>query len=339
MKAADAVAASAREEIARTRDEDFSARIEMLIRDAEDSRLSYMKRHRMRGNITLGFGLISMTMGAMGFGWFLLMRMDIISAVLSMLAAIVLPAILHVWHASVIRDYQKNYKTTFLPRLAKALGGFQFHPNRGIGKNIISRTGILPKYHSYSAEDCFMGSYKGVKVLFSEARLMPKRKSAEPIFDGIFVLLEIPTSVIEGHTILTADRRAVKKWASTRWKKLSPLSLSTEGKDWGKFSAFSDNPESAKLLIGDRLLKELSEASEIFDNAPLSAAFFKEKFIFLMIPYSGDMFEASNIHLPVATKQHALQCKREIEQILEIIDVFDLYQPADMAKKKDNDVE
>ena len=48
-----------------------------------------------------------------------------------------------------------------------------------------------------------------------------------------------------------------------------------------------------------------------------------------MIPYKGDMFEASNIHIPVATKQHAMQCKREIEQILEIIDVFDLYQKAD----------
>ena len=38
------------------------------------------------------------------------------------------------------------------------------------------------------------------------------------------------------------------------------------------------------------------------------------------------MFEASNMYVPVATKQHALQCKKEIEQILEIIDLFELYK-------------
>ena len=74
------------------------------------------------------------------------------------------------------------------------------------------------------------------------------------------------------------------------------------------------------------LLKELYEASVVFDEAELSAAFFGGKYVFLMIPYKGDMFEASNMHVPVATKQHAMHCKKEIEQILEIIDVFDLYK-------------
>ena len=45
-----------------------------------------------------------------------------------------------------------------------------------------------------------------------------------------------------------------------------------------------------------------------------------------MIPFEGNLFEASGIHVPVATKQHTLECKKEIDQILEIIDVIDLYQ-------------
>ena len=47
----------------------------------------------------------------------------------------------------------------------------------------------------------------------------------------------------------------------------------------------------------------------------------------MMIPYEPDMFEASSLFVPVTTKTQAMQCKKEIEQLLEIIDVFDLYEP------------
>ncbi len=47
----------------------------------------------------------------------------------------------------------------------------------------------------------------------------------------------------------------------------------------------------------------------------------------MMIPYDKDMFEASSLFVPVTTKKQAMQCKREIEQLLEIVDVFDLYKP------------
>ena len=58
------------------------------------------------------------------------------------------------------------------------------------------------------------------------------------------------------------------------------------------------------------MIKELAEAGAIFKNAPISAVMFRGKYVFLAIPYEEDMFEASNIYVPVATKQHALHCKK-----------------------------
>lgn len=304
----------------------FEERVDQLIEEAESMRLSFMKRHRARGHLTTSVGLLCLVLGASAFGWFLLVDVNLIKAVGSMLIACAIPVFMYLWAGSILQDYKRSYKRVFLPKLAKALGGFQFHPNRGIGAKIISKTGIIPSHEVYTAEDCFMGKYHGVKVLFSEARLGYKKAYVEPTFDGIFVLLEIPKGIIEGHTILTADKEMVKKWRSTRWKSLQDVDIKTGNKEWDRFFAYSDNPDSAKLLIGERLIKELAEAADIFDKAPLSAAFFRGKFVFMMIPYQKDMFEASNIYMPVATKQHAMQCKREIEQILEIIDVFDVYQ-------------
>ncbi|MEM7650936.1 MAG: DUF3137 domain-containing protein [Pseudomonadota bacterium] len=313
-------------DLSRTQDQSFHKRIDALSHDAEILRLSYMKKHRMRGHITMTLGLLSLTAGAAGFGWFLLVEFDILRAVGSMILAIVLPALLHIWSAGTLKDYKKTYKREFLPRLAQALGGFKYHPARGIRKQIISKTGLIPAHDEYRAEDCFIGKYKGVKVLFSEARLSKKKSHGKPVFDGIFVLLEIPEKVIEGHTILTADKGLYRQWRNTRWQKLQDVEIQAENSDHNIFSVLSDAPETAKLLIGDRLLKELYEASDMFDQSPLSVALFRGKFIFMMIPYDGDMFEASSIHIPVETKQHAEKCKREIEQILEIIDVFDIYK-------------
>jgi hypothetical protein len=169
-----------------------------------------------------------------------------------------------------------------------------------------------------------MGTYKGVKIIFSEARLLRKNKA--PVFSGIFVMLEIPQDVFQGHTILTADIPKYQKWRTSRWAKLQDVEIATQGSEALRFKILSDQPLMAQKLVTEILLKELSEISELYENATMSVALFRKKFIFMMIPYARNLFEPSNVDLPIATRQHALNCKREVEQILQIIDVLELYQ-------------
>ncbi len=314
-------------ELVRRDHQRFSADIDHLLKEAEALRLTYMKRHQARNNTALSLGLIFMLLGAGALGWYLLMHGDLVRAVGSMALAIVVPLFLNLRGNAPIKKYRAEYKTKFLPQMAKALGGFEFHPARGISAKILSKAGVLPQHDIYSSEDCFMGQYKGVKVIFSEAHLFKKKRN-EAVFRGVFVLLETPTDIIEGHTILTANKDMFRRWRTTRWAKLQDVKVHTENVEWDRFEIVSDKPEAAQRLVNEKLLKELSEAADIFDQSPLTAVLFKGKFIFMMIPYARDMFEPSSIHIPVATRQHALQCKREIEQILEVIDVFDLYKNA-----------
>ena len=306
-------------------DAQFQADMQALSKEAEDRRLNFMKKHGRRRFIAMAISILSLGASAAAFGWYLLVLGDLFHALISMLAAMALAGLVTFWAEGPIKAYTRNYKTSFLPKMAQALGGLEFYPERGIGEKLLSRTGVLPAYDIYRAEDCFRGVYKGAKVMFSEARLY-KRKKKEPVFQGIFVLLETAHGLIEGHTILTADKIMAGQSASTRWKSLQPVTISTENLSWNRFLVFSSNPEAAKLLVGERLLKELSEAADIFDNAALTAVLFREKFVFLMIPYAHDMFEASDMFVPVSIRQHAQKCKSEIEKILEVIDVFELYQ-------------
>ena len=92
----------------------------------------------------------------------------------------------------------------------------------------------------------------------------------------------------------------------------------TLGKGATTMIGASSSGAGAGIAEADRRLFE-AEAAAIFNNAALTAVLFGKKYVFMMIPNDKDMFEASDLFVPVTTNQHALNCKKEIEQILEII--------------------
>ena len=314
-------------EINRVEDAHFKKALDNVIAESEDIRLRRMKQHRTRSFIALNMNILFALIGVTASGWFFLMRADLLLSFLSLIVSLVPSVFFNIWTNSPLKTYKREHKTVFMPKLAKALNGLHFHPERGVSAKIIEKLAVIPAHDEYLAEDCFMGRYKGVKVIFSEARLFAKKRHDKPVFSGIFVLLETPEAVIDGHTIVTANQKMVKAYAGTRWKTMTEVSIPVSDPDWDKFTVYSTKPEAAELMIGERFLKELAEAGKIFDNAQLTAVLFRKKYVFLMIPYAQDMFEASNLFVPVTTKTQAMKCKKEIEQLLEIVDIFDLYQP------------
>lgn len=314
-------------EISRVDERRFSQSMQELMQDAEDLRMKHMQAHRARGFIAMNFSILAATIGAIGFGWFFLMKLDIVQALFCAVVPIILSAIVYYWAGLPIKTYKSEHKSVFMPKLAKALSGLSYHQDRGINAKILERTGVLPPHNRIHSEDCFMGTYKGSKVVFSEARLYQSAKPHDPVFQGIFVLLETPQDVFEGHTIITANSKLAETNIKKRWKSMTQLAVTPTNPDWDIFTVFSTKPEAAELIVGDKLLKELAEASAIFKNAALTSVLFGKRYVFIMIPHDDDMFEASDLYVPVSTRQHAETCKKEIEQLLEIVDIFDLYKP------------
>lgn len=299
-------------------DLDFQHEIEQIIQKAEDVRLKKMRAHRDRTMVVTTLTLLLICLGSVLFGWFLLVAGDIALALLFLMCTIIPPVFFSSWAHEPIRDYIKQHKTVFMPAMAKALGGLTFHPRRGIGKNVLQRTGIVPKHKDYRAEDCFMGRYKGMKIMLSEARLTHPQKRREFSFHGIFVLIEASNPVFEGHSVLTADRALAKRLQ----QKLKGVPLPQTPYS-NEFEAYSSKPENVGQFLDNTMIREFGEMRDLFNKSPLSAAFFKGKYIFVMIPYNEDMFEASNVFVPVTTSDAAMKCKREVDQILSIIDILD----------------
>ncbi len=311
----------------------FSKDLTQLIKESEELRLDYMRRHQMRNWVSLNLSILFVLAGAGVFGWYFMMEAQVVMPFFVLIASFLPTIFLNIWAGEPLKAYARVHKREFMPKMAKALGGLSYHPSRGVSAKMINKLAVVPAYDRYDAEDCFMGNYKGMKVILSEARLYTKARKDAPVFNGLFVLLEAPEDVFEGHTIITSNDKMVNAYASTRWKTMSPVNVMVSEASWDRFKIYSTKPDAAAHTVNERLLKELAEAGDVFDKAPITAVLFKKRYIFMMIPHDKDMFEASGLFVPVTTRDQALRVKKEIEQLLEVVDVFDLYYYNDEDKE------
>lgn len=309
----------------------FEIGVDRLIDSAERWRVAHMDQYRFRNFVSITTTLSLITVGGMAAGWFGLMENDIFRAIACLVLSASISVLVHGWSRTPLRKYTSEYKTRFMPEMAELLGGLQYYPSRGISASILPKTGLLPGFGHYKGEDCFMGKHADAKIILCEARLsQPKRKN-DLVFDGIFALIKMDRELFEGHTIITTDQHITAQFRDTKWKRLEPLTIENE-KYAHLFHAFADDRKNQKF-VRDDLLKEMLEMSEIFDNAPVSLCLFRKSYVFVMIPCEEDMFEPSNLYVPITTTRNAMRLKREIEGLMSIADILHLYQN---DKKEEN---
>ncbi|MEM7680153.1 MAG: DUF3137 domain-containing protein [Pseudomonadota bacterium] len=311
-------------------DQRFVTEMERIVDEAESVRLKYMESRRLRRFLHTIVTILCVVGGSAGFVWYLLLELNLQMALLSILAALVIPGVIGLIKDGPVKAYKKHHKQKFMPEMARALGGFRYFEKRGIGTKVIKKSGVISPFKHYEAEDCFMGLYQDVKVIMSEARLYASAMKRKSVFDGLFILMEMPENIFEGHTIITADQGLARAYADTRWKGLKHLKTPEDDPEWKRFLIYTNNVEAAEKQIDNVLFKELLETAQIFDDAPLSAVMFGKKFLFLAIPHAEDMFEASNIFVPVTLKSYIEKCRKELDKMMEIIDLYELY-----AKNRD----
>lgn len=306
-------------------DQKFMAEMEHIVERAEQMRLKHMKTYRNLSFFHMIIMILSVLAGSAGFAWYILMHMNLQMGILCIVVGLAVPALLGLLKQGPIKAYRKHHKRDFMPEMARAMGGFRYFENRGIGEKVIKKSGVIPPYKTYHAEDCFMGRYQGVKVIMSEARLYSDKGKRNAVFDGIFILMEMPEEVFEGHTIITADQGLARSCANSRWQSLTHLKTPVTDPEWKRFLVYTNRVEAAEKQISENVFKELLETSQIFDDAPLSAVMFAKKFLFIAIPHEEDMFEACNIFVPVTLRSYLEKCRKEIDKMMEIIDLYELY--------------
>ncbi|MCK6418668.1 MAG: DUF3137 domain-containing protein [Alphaproteobacteria bacterium] len=294
----------------------YAQETQRLAQAAENLRLRHVRRLRTRHNIAITFSLLVAIASAGGFGWYLMMEGDLPRALACTALAAVVPPLLLAWAARPLADYRRAHKQKFMPQLARLLGGLTYRAQSGLNPSIIKAADIAPAFTRHDSEDCFTGTLNGVKVIFSEMRLFDDQH-VSPRFSGLCVLLESALDQrFSGHVVITDDPAYEPS--------LPAREFSFESPETTQFSLYAETPEAAQAVANPRLLKELAEAAARF-KAPVRASFFKGRYVLIMFTSHEDMFEPSDLLIPVRTANYGTRVRTEISRILEIIDVVGLY--------------
>ncbi len=242
---------------------------------------------------------------------------------------------LYWWVTKPRREYAREYKRKILPKLASLFGDFRYELSGMIGMNVLRPSGILPRHDKVDMEDFFTGSYQGVDIKFCEADFKQKRRGKNrtyyvSVFKGLIILLDMKSKKFYGHTMLDKDRAKIAEWFKEKSDGLKRANL-VDPEFEKIFDVYTNDQVEARYLIDPVMMERLKGVQEQYDGKGLTAAFYDSKLL-ILIESKHNYFEPADLEIPATDPRSVISMKREIGEILSLVDRLSLYDPNEVHK-------
>ena len=237
---------------------------------------------------------------------------------------------LYWWVTKPRREYAKAYKQEVLPEIAKLFGNFMYMLDGRIALDKMKPSKILPHHDRYDSEDYFTGSYKDVNIEFSEVDFKQKRRNKNrtyyvSVFKGLAILLDMKSKKFYGHTILDRNKSKLSEWFKEKSSKLKRANL-VDPKFEGIYDVYTNDQVEARYLVDPVMMEHFTGLNEQYDGKSLMASFYDSKLL-ILIESPHNYFEPADLEIPATDPRSILSMKKEIEEILSLIDRLSLYDP------------
>ncbi|MEM7459180.1 MAG: DUF3137 domain-containing protein [Pseudomonadota bacterium] len=242
-------------------------------------------------------------------------------------------AMLWGWVTQPKRQYARAYKRDILPDLARLFGDFRYEAKGKIPMDWMKPSKIVPGHSRYKSEDYFVGEYKNVGINFSEIKLTKKSgKHTVTVFNGLAILLTSGTRRFFGHTIMIRDQGKIGGWLKKQTAGLDRADL-VDPEFEKIFDVFTNDQVEARYLIDPRIIENLKALYAEYSGKKMMAAFYDDHFL-ILIGSDKNHFEPASIQLAATDEASILSMKREIEQILSIVDRLSLYDRRNLRRSE-----
>ncbi|PCJ97838.1 MAG: hypothetical protein COA45_09120 [Zetaproteobacteria bacterium] len=244
---------------------------------------------------------------------------------------------LYTWVTHPRRQYAKAYKLHILPDLAKLFGDFSYDLKGQVARHKMQPSKILPKYDRCDSEDYFSGTYKGVDIEFSEVDFKQRRRSKNrtryvSVFKGLVIMLDMKTKKFYGHTLLDRDKGKIGEWFKQKSSKLKRANL-VDPEFEKIFDVYTNDQVEARYLIDPVMIERLKGLQMEYGGESITAAFFDSKML-ILIQSDHNYFEPAALEIPATDPRSILSMKKEIGEILSLIDRLDLYDPQKVYEER-----
>ncbi len=313
-------------------DADFMARCQPYLAALEKIRLAKLSVYKLRKK--MAWPMVAVCLPVTGYIDYWLLWLQKSSDDGSAGLTFFLAGAIYWWVTQPRREYVWAYKETMLPRIARLFGDLAYTVDGKIPMAELEPFKIIPSHDAYKAEDYFTGAYKGTKIRFSEIHLTEQRGSGKnrktvTVFQGLCVLLDVPNRKFLGHTILERDKGKLFKWFTDKSKGLKRANMGDP--EFEKiFDVYTNDQVEARYLVDPLMIEDLKAMYEEYNGESMASSWF-DKSMLIMIASKHNHFEPADLYTPATSPDTILNLKREIGQILSIIDRLEMYVPGEVA--------
>lgn len=228
------------------------------------------------------------------------------------------------WATQPRRQYAKEYKQKIMPRIIKLFGNFNYQIDGCLDLEALKPSGIFPSFTSKKSEDCFTGEYMGVGMEFSELELTSgSGKNRRTVFKGMVILLDLRHKKFLGKTILRRNAGNIQKWFQGMVSDLEHARMADP--EFEKiFDVHTNDQVESRWLVDPAMIEKLKALYTEYEGKGMLASWYDNKML-ILINSQHNHFEPAHLETPATHPGSILSMKREIAQVLSIIDRLSLY--------------
>lgn len=217
------------------------------------------------------------------------------------------------------KDFETKLKKRIMPSLMSAFGHMNWTANRVVDPSEVQNFKIFSYWEYMSTDDNFYGTYKGLPLNISEARLYYEtrdskgRKSTHTIFKGAIITIGVAKSFV-GHTI-------VRKRAFLGNNKCYQ-EVKLEDPEFSKmFYVDSNDQVEARYVLTTAFMERFKKIRNAFSAEHAECAFKNNK-LMLALSTNKDLFALGNFKTPLTNTKPFTEFLTEIISIYEMIDML-----------------
>ncbi len=236
------------------------------------------------------------------------------------------------WVVVPKRSYVKSYKASILPQVARFLGLTRYEMDGIIPIGELLNSGILPSHDVYDSEDYFEGNYKGAQLRFAQVTFKRresdgKRTRYVTVFKGLALMIGLPKPKFYGHTILTANHSGIGSWFESKATGLQRADM-VDPVFEKKYDVYTSDQVEARYLIDPAMIERINELEKVYVSTGVSMSY-QQGSVFALIACNKDYFEPPDITIAATDIDAMLEIKRELGQVLNLVDYLDIYKPVE----------
>ncbi|MBR1600115.1 MAG: DUF3137 domain-containing protein [Alphaproteobacteria bacterium] len=230
-----------------------------------------------------------------------------------------------------IYAYKQKVKPQIMPDFANFFGSFYYQYEGKIDDTLLRQSNLFGEYNHSMGDDCFIGTYGGVRVSISEEKLKLIKKDfnnfdiRKNVFEGICILFEMNKN-FKGRTVVLKDRKMFNVF--NKIKGLQNVKL--EDIRFEKyFEVYSDDQIEARYLLTTGLMDRILKLRDLYDGKSIQFSFIHNTLL-LAIPTKQNMFEANSFFRSNANKKKVDTVFNQFYTIFSIIKLLKLNQKIGM---------